>query len=114
MEKKDIINNLSLEFRRGTLVLLTLALLREPKYGYALVQEMEALDIAIDQSTLYPLLRRLETQEVLASSWDTETTKPRKYYVLTPFGEEILSELEKQWIALTKNTNKVLGGKDNE
>ena len=84
-----LLNSLSTELRRGTLTLAVLSQLRTPQYGYSLVQLLEKSDIAIEQSTLYPLLRRLEKQELVTSSWDTSESRPRKYYVLSEYGLEI-------------------------
>ncbi len=66
-----LLNSLITELRRGTLTLAVLSQLRTPQYGYSLVQLLEKSGIVIDQSTsLYPLLRRLEKQELVTSSWD--------------------------------------------
>ncbi len=85
---KDLLENLSLELRRGTLTLCVLSQMAEKKYGYALVQSLEEKGVPIDPNTLYPLLRRLEGQGLLASSWETDGPKPRKYYRRTPYGDE--------------------------
>jgi len=61
------------------------------------VQLLEKSGITIEQSTLYPLLRRLEKQELVTSSWDKTESRPRRYYVLSNFGTEILEKLKKEW-----------------
>lgn len=71
-----LLNTLITELRRGTLTLAVLSQLRTPQYGYSLVQLLEESSIIIDQSTLYPLLRRLEKQELVTSSWDTSESRP--------------------------------------
>jgi len=86
-----------MELRRGTLVLSVLSQLKTPAYGYSLVQQLAAKDMAIDQSTLYPLLRRLEKQELLNSDWSVEESRPRKYYVLSDKGREFLTRLSVEW-----------------
>lgn len=101
-----LLNSLTTELRRGTLVLAVLSQLRTPQYGYSLVQKLEEAGISIDQSTLYPLLRRLEKQELLTSSWDASESRTRKYYVLSEFGLEIYLQLKEEWI---KNTNELYG-----
>lgn len=85
----SLLNSLTTELRRGTLTLAVLNQLQKPQYGYSLVQLLEQSGINIDQSTLYPLLRRLEKQELVTSSWDTSESRPRKYYVLSEYGLEI-------------------------
>ena len=98
----DLFNSLMTELRRGTLTLAVLSQLRTPQYGYSLVQLLEGAGISIDQSTLYPLLRRLEKQELVTSSWDTSENRPRKYYVLSEYGLEIFLQLKKEWIQNSK------------
>lgn len=102
----NLLNSLLTELRRGTLTLAVLSQLRTPQYGYSLVQLLEESGIVIDQSTLYPLLRRLEKQELVTSHWDTSESRPRKYYVLSEFGLEIFLQLKKEWI---KNSNELFG-----
>ena len=88
-----LLDSLITELRRGTLTLAVLSQLRTPQYGYSLVQRLEDSGVSIEQSTLYPLLRRLEKQELVTSSWDTTESRPRKYYVLSDFGIEIYKQL---------------------
>lgn len=107
-----LLNSLMTELRRGTLTLAVLSQLRTPQYGYSLVQLLEDSGIEIDQSTLYPLLRRLEKQELVTSSWDTSESRPRKYYVLSEYGLEIFLQLKKQWIKNSKELYGLLKGED--
>ena len=71
MNIDDTVSGLVLELRRGTLILLVLSQLRQPMYGYNLVKKLNENQIPIDANTLYPLMRRLEGQGMLASQWDT-------------------------------------------
>ncbi|RPJ94793.1 PadR family transcriptional regulator [Rummeliibacillus sp. TYF005] len=103
-----LLDSLTTELRRGTLTLAVLSQLRTPQYGYSLVQLLEKSGISIDQSTLYPLLRRIEKQELVSSSWDTSESRPRKYYVLSEYGLEILSQLEKEWMNISNELNTLL------
>lgn len=96
-EERDLMTSLVMELRRGTLVLSVLSQMGEAKYGYALVQSMEEKGVSIDPNTLYPLLRRLEKQGLLKSTWETCGSKPRKYYERTAYGDEIYEELKRQW-----------------
>lgn len=112
--EKDLLESLLSELRRGTLILCVLSQLREARYGYALVQSLEEKGISIDANTLYPLLRRLEKQELLCSEWNTEEAKPRKYYKRTAYGDQIYEELVKQWRLLSNGMNELLGGNENE
>ncbi|BDH61670.1 PadR family transcriptional regulator [Ureibacillus massiliensis 4400831 = CIP 108448 = CCUG 49529] len=108
----NLLNTLTTELRRGTLTLAVLSQLRSPQYGYSLVQLLEESGIAIDQSTLYPLLRRLEKQELVSSSWDTSESRPRKYYVLSEYGEEIFLQLRTEWFKSSKELNRLLKEED--
>ena len=74
------------ELRRGTVVLACLALLEKPQYGYALLETLTAADVNVDGNTLYPLLRRLEKQGLLTSEWNTDESRPRKFYRVSPRG----------------------------
>ena len=109
MEKKDeFINSFIVELKRGTLTLAVLSQLDNPQYGYSLLEKLVALQVEIESSTLYPLLRRLEKQGVLSSEWDTTESRPRKYYKLSDFGREIFQSLTKEWKESNKIMNQIL------
>ncbi|HIY59861.1 MAG TPA: helix-turn-helix transcriptional regulator [Candidatus Eisenbergiella pullistercoris] len=107
-EERDLLENLRQELRRGTLILSVLSQMREPKYGYALVQSLEEKGVEIEANTLYPLLRRLEKQGLLKSEWDTKEAKPRKYYRRTVLGDFMYEEMKKQWSAVSETMNGLL------
>ena len=96
------------ELRRGTLVLSVLSQLEEPEYGYSLMQLLSEKDMNIDQSTLYPLLRRLEKQGLLKSDWSVEESRPRKYYVLSDTGREFLAKLAAEWKSVVETMDSLL------
>ncbi|MDF2699785.1 MAG: PadR family transcriptional regulator [Haloplasmataceae bacterium] len=100
--EEQIFESLVLELRRGTIVLSVLSQLDKPQYGYSLVMLLEEKGLKIDPGTLYPLLRRLEKQGILLSSWDTDTNKPRKYYELSEFGKKIYRRLCDYWLEIVK------------
>ena len=75
---------------------------------------MEDSGISIEQSTLYPLLRRLEKQELVTSSWDTTESRPRKYYVLSDYGLEIYLKLKDEWIRNSKELYELLKGEEED
>ena len=85
------------ELRRGTVVLACLMRLRQPDYGYALLESLNALGIIVDANTLYPLLRRLEKQGLLVSEWNTEEARPRKFYRTSPAGDALAEVLANDW-----------------
>jgi PadR family transcriptional regulator len=97
MDFSDILSGGQQELRRGTVVLACLLLLRQPDYGYALLDRLRDLGLSVDANTLYPLLRRLESQGLLTSSWDTEESRPRKFYRTNADGERLAVELLADW-----------------
>ena len=108
LEKNEVISGFLLELRRGLVILCVLAKLKEPKYGYSLIAELSETGFPIEANTLYPLLRRLESQGLLESSWNTEGAKPRKYYATTDFGKEVLKELAKHWQKTTQSMSTLM------
>ncbi len=97
--------NLRLELRRGCLTLAVLAQLRQEHYGYTLRKALSARGLAIDESTLYPLLRRLETQGLLTSQWREEDKRNKRFYRLSEDGERIYAQLLGEW----QNINSSIG-----
>ncbi len=96
------------ELRRGTVVLACLCLLAEPRYGYALLSTLEDAGFAVDANTLYPLLRRLEKQGLLSSEWNTDESRPRKFYVLTDNGRTARAGLAHEWADLDRRVRAAL------
>jgi PadR family transcriptional regulator PadR len=89
--------NLRLELRRGCLTLAVLAQLRQEHYGYTLRKALASRGMEIEESTLYPLLRRLESQGLLTSQWREEEKRNKRFYRLSPDGETILTRLLEEW-----------------
>lgn len=108
----ELFANQTLELRRGTIVLAILSCLREPRYGYALLQALEQSGIAVDAGTLYPLLRRLEKQGVLESEWDTSEQRPRKFYQLSSDGTGLYSRLVSEWQTTNEKLTAMILGKE--
>src|ERR1700744_1056670 len=92
-----VFENLRLELRRGCLVLAVLAQLRQEHYGYTLRKSLAEAGLEIEESTLYPLLRRLETQGLLTSEWREEEKRNKRFYRLNAGGESILTQLLAEW-----------------
>lgn len=97
---QDLLGGHLQELRRGTVVLACLSILKRPGYGYGLLEALEQAGFAVEANTLYPLLRRLEKQGLLTSSWDTEEARPRKFYTTSEQGTALLNALLKDWEAL--------------
>ena len=107
----DLLNNLIIELRRGTLVLIVLAFLSKDQYGYQILEKLKSEDVQVEASTLYPLLRRLEIQGLLESRWDTTESHPRKFYRLSEKGKDTLKLLKNEWQEINKEVKKVIGDK---
>jgi DNA-binding PadR family transcriptional regulator len=108
MADADALSKLELELRRGVVVLATLSQLRKPRYGYELRQALAEKGMPIEEGTLYPLLRRLETQGVLKSEWKIEDGPPRRYYSLNAEGRKLLKKLVVTWQAMNDAMHGIL------
>ena len=97
MPSDEMYENTLNELRRGMIVLTVLSQLDEEQYGYALLKLLSEQGLDLDQGTLYPLLRRLESQGLLSSNWNTEGPRPRRYYIISPEGQELLPRLKEEW-----------------
>lgn len=93
-------NAQSQELRRGTAVLACLLMLRTPQYGYALLEQLSDAGIPVEGNTLYPLLRRLESQGLLISEWNTDESRPRKFYQTSDEGAALAAALSEDWANL--------------
>lgn len=108
MNHNEVVSGLILELRRGTLILLVLSQLKKPMYGYSLVKKLQDNGVPIEANTLYPLMRRLESQGLLISEWDTGESKPRKYYKITNDGLIVYERIKKHWQEFSHNINNLL------
>jgi PadR family transcriptional regulator PadR len=105
---ENLFENLRLELRRGCLTLAVLAQLRQEHYGYTLRKALAERGLAIEESTLYPLLRRLETQGLLASEWREEDKRNKRFYRLSSDGQRIFGQLLEEWQAINTSINSIL------
>ena len=108
MGDSDAFAKLELELRRGVVVLATLSQLRSPRYGYELRQALAERGMPIEEGTLYPLLRRLESQGLLQSEWRIAEGPPRRYYSLNADGRELLGRLAASWQAMNQTMDRLL------
>lgn len=106
----DAYDKLELELRRGVVVLAVLSQLRTLRYGYELRQSLADRGMPIEEGTLYPLLRRLESQGVLRSEWRTTQGPPRRYYALSDEGTTLYRRLTTSWLGLTDAMSTLLEG----
>ncbi len=104
----EAFDKLEHELRRGVVVLAALSQLQTSRYGYELRQSLAASGMVIEEGTLYPLLRRLESQGVLRSEWRTDEGSPRRYYVLSPEGRRLHERLTQSWRSLNNTMDHLL------
>jgi len=104
----ELFENLRMELRRGCLIVAVLAQLREEHYGYTLRKALDDQGLSIDEGTLYPLLRRLESQGLLMSEWREENKRNKRFYRLSPQGELTLKQLLDEWQTINKSLERIL------
>ena len=104
----ELLQNTTLELRRGVIVMAVLNQLGEEQYGYSLLKLLADQGLELDQGTLYPLLRRLESQGLLQSVWKLEEARPRRYYVISKAGREMLPQLKEEWTRIVSMMEKML------
>lgn len=109
MENDELVQNMLLELRRGVIAIAVLSQLGQEQYGYSLLKALSDQGLAVDQSTLYPLLRRLEAQGLLQSDWRiVDEARPRRYYVISAQGRAVLAQLKTEWSAMNAAMKKML------
>jgi PadR family transcriptional regulator, regulatory protein PadR len=104
----ELIDRLRLELRRGSLTIAVLAHLRTEHPGYTLRKSLAEHGLEIDEGTLYPLLRRLESQGLLTSEWREEDKRRKRFYRLTRNGREILEQLLTEWRELNASLDRIV------
>ena len=104
----ELFENLRMELRRGCLTLAVLVQLRTEQYGYTLRKALADDGLAIDEGTLYPLLRRLESQGLLVSQWREEDKRNKRFYRLSRTGEQILKQLLDEWQGINSSLDRIL------
>ena len=105
-----LLENLRLELRRGSLILAVLACLRSEQYGYTLRKALSDRGMEIEEGTLYPLLRRLETQGLLLSEWREADKRNKRFYRLSALGAEVLEKLLAEWKAIDSSLDQIVKG----
>lgn len=103
-------DQIRLELRRGTLTLAVLSALRQEQYGYTLRKTLADAGLAIEESALYPMLRRLEDQGLLASKWRTEGGRDKRFYRLSAAGVALLPRILDDWHELTRTLDGLFAG----
>jgi PadR family transcriptional regulator PadR len=104
----DLFEKLRLELRRGSLVLAVLGALKVERYGYTLRKVLAEAGLEIEESALYPMLRRLETQGLLTSEWREEDKRNKRFYRLSPDGAAVIAQLAAEWRAINSSLDTLL------
>ncbi len=104
----EALDKLRAELRRGVIVLAVMAQLRTEHYGYSLRKTLADAGIAVEEGTLYPLIRRLEKQGLLDSQWRVEANRKKRFYRLSGAGQSALATLGREWTALNAGVEKLL------
>jgi PadR family transcriptional regulator PadR len=107
MSPKDH-ESMTLELRRGAIILSVLSQLGDEHYGYSLRERLANNGMPIPEGTLYPLLRRLESMDLLTSTWRVVDGRPRRYYRTSPDGGKLLERMETEWRALVEAVDGLL------
>ncbi len=96
---RDILERFQKEMRRGAIQVAVMCLLEKEQYGYEITNKLKDSGLKVEEGTLYPLLRRLENDKLLTSRWDTEDSRPRKYYTVTDYGRDV----RENWLEFYKS-----------
>ena len=107
-DDSDLYEGLRAELRRGSLSLAVLARLRVERYGYTLRQALAEDGLDMEESTLYPLLRRLESQGLLDSEWREEDRRKKRFYRLSAAGQTMLERLAAEWRNISASLDRML------
>ena len=101
------IENAKSQMRKGMLEYCVLLLLRHrPSYASDIIQQLKQAELLVVEGTLYPLLTRLKNDGLLRYEWQESTQgPPRKYYALSPEGEQFLEGLDGAWTELSNTVN---------
>jgi len=96
------------EMNRGFLQVLVLVLLEKSRYGYSIIKQLEEKGYALEENTLYPLLRRLEKKGLIKGNWELSEDRPRKFYIISEEGRAIRHQLLEIWHGQNEILNHLL------
>jgi PadR family transcriptional regulator PadR len=98
--------NTQIQMRKGLLEFCILHIIsRGEVYTSDLIEELTQAQMIVVEGTLYPLLNRLKSAELVSYRWvESEAGPPRKYYSITEEGQKFLATLSETWTALVNST----------
>lgn len=110
MNEETIIENTKAQMRKGSLEFSIMLIISKGEiYASDILKELKKADLIVVEGTLYPLLSRLKSSELLQYTWkESESGPPRKYYTMTDKGQKNLEQLKLTWSKLTKSINSLI------
>lgn len=98
------------EMRKGMLEFCILLIISRGRiYATDILKELKQADLLVVEGTLYPLLNRLRTEDLLDYSWEeSKSGPPRKYYSITPAGRDLLKQLKNTWKSLSESIDTLM------
>ncbi|UTA49043.1 PadR family transcriptional regulator [Simiduia sp. 21SJ11W-1] len=107
MDTDAPLHKMTQELRRGSLSLAVLLAFRQEHYAYSLRKHLAGHGLEVEEGTLYPLVRRLEKDALLTSDWREESGRKRRFYRLSPLGEQLLPQLDAEWCRLARAVDQI-------
>lgn len=106
------VDNVKAQMRKGILEYCILSILsRGDSYAPQIIAELKNASMIVVEGTLYPLLARQKNQGLLSYRWEESPQgPPRKYYMLTPRGNEVLAELDAVWKEMVEQIDAIRYG----
>lgn len=105
------VDNAKSQMRKGMLEYCVMLLMRkEACYSSDIIVRLKAAELIVAEGTIYPLLTRLKNDGLLSYEWrESSQGPPRKYYALTPAGEQVLAQLDAAWQSLAATVDRLKG-----
>lgn len=109
ISSEDYAEQLATQLRKGFLAYCVLKVCsHEPMYTSDIIKQLSAAELVVVEGTIYPLLSRLQRDGLLAHEWqESEQGPPRKYYRLTDFGQQVMSDVGEKIATLNKTLKKL-------
>lgn len=104
-----MLTNLKSQMRKGLLEYCILSIIsRDESYASDILETLKDAQLLVVEGTLYPLLTRMKNEGLLSYRWQESTSgPPRKYYALTPEGQQLLEQLDIEWQSICQTINQV-------
>lgn len=104
-----MLSNIKSQMRKGILEYCILSIIsRNEAYASDILETLKDAELLVVEGTIYPLLTRMKNEGLLSYRWQESTGgPPRKYYTLTPDGEELLAQLNQEWQSICQAINQI-------